>query len=328
MEAVRRRQESFDGRLDRKSVNAGIEDRFMLDHDDVGVIDGARRHGRHQRQRVVGDIAQRQSAGLPPGMRIDQRGHEGRIEAPPLRHDPLKGAAAPAEPEGNDDASQRDAEQSDAGVQGNRRPGAVNQGRRDRKDECCSAGQNGQNGARVLRDEEGSRAREHQRHVGGGQLQCAVIMFDRRRRGDGGRHQAGQQYRPFEIADDERDRGRAEEQRRDREGQVLGAAFCQQNNTDCRQQYQGQDHTGKVTGDGRNSMIDHTPCLLVQAGRRRPSFTITAAEYGSRRSPIGAKIAVALFDSDVFLAVRGGGAGEPILIGASIRWWAAGSLPG
>ena len=96
MEAIRWGQKRFDGRFDRKSKNAGIEDQFMLDDDNVGVVDGARRDGRHQRQRVICNIAQRQSAGLPPGMRIDQRSHEGRVKAPPLGHDPLEGNAAAA----------------------------------------------------------------------------------------------------------------------------------------------------------------------------------------------------------------------------------------
>jgi hypothetical protein len=34
---------------------------------------------------------------------------------------------------------------------------------------------------------------------------------------------------------------------------VLGAAFRQQNDTDSCQQYQGQDHVGKVAGGERNS---------------------------------------------------------------------------
>jgi hypothetical protein len=38
-------------------------------------------------------------------MRIDQRSHEGRIKAPPLRHHPLEGNAAAAEPEGHDGAN-------------------------------------------------------------------------------------------------------------------------------------------------------------------------------------------------------------------------------
>ncbi len=42
MEAILRGQKRFDGRFDRKCENAGIEDRFMLDHDNVGVVDGAR----------------------------------------------------------------------------------------------------------------------------------------------------------------------------------------------------------------------------------------------------------------------------------------------
>ena len=140
----------------------------------------------------------------------------------------------------------------------------------DSQDECCSAGQNGQNGARVLRDEKGSCAREHQRHVGDGQLQRAVIMFDRRCGGDGGGHQAGQQHRPFEIAHDERDRGRAEEQRRDREWQVLGAAFGQQDDTDCRQQYQGQDHADMVAGDGRNTMSGSRRAKSTRRPHRTP----------------------------------------------------------
>ena len=96
MEAIRRRQKRFDGRFDRKSENAGIEDEFMLDDDNIGVVDGARRDGRRRRQRVICDIAQRQSAGLPPGMQVDQRSHEGRIEAPPLGDDLLEGNAAAA----------------------------------------------------------------------------------------------------------------------------------------------------------------------------------------------------------------------------------------
>jgi hypothetical protein len=36
---------------------------------------------------------------------------------------------------------------------------------------------------------------------------------------------------------------------------VLGAAFCQHNDTDGRQQYQGQDHVSKVAGGERKSTM-------------------------------------------------------------------------
>ncbi|MGH9614935.1 MAG: hypothetical protein ACRD4P_17870, partial [Bryobacteraceae bacterium] len=78
IETVLRGQKRFDSRFDRKSKNAGIEDRFVLDDDDVGVFDRARRYGCHERQWFIRNIAQRQSTKSPPGMRIDQRGHEGR----------------------------------------------------------------------------------------------------------------------------------------------------------------------------------------------------------------------------------------------------------
>src|SRR6185369_823178 len=117
VETIPWRQKSFDRRLDRKPQNAGIEDRFMLDDDDVGVVDGARRDRRHERQRVICDIAQSQSAGLSPGMWIDQRSHERRIKAPPLGHDPLEGDAAAAEPEGYCNANKRNAEEKNSDIQ-------------------------------------------------------------------------------------------------------------------------------------------------------------------------------------------------------------------
>ena len=64
METVFRRQKCFDGWLNRKPEHARIEDRFVLDDDDVGIVEAARRYGRHQRQRVFGDIAQSEPAGL------------------------------------------------------------------------------------------------------------------------------------------------------------------------------------------------------------------------------------------------------------------------
>src|ERR1700722_1400721 len=48
----------------------------------------------------------------------------------------------------------------------------------------------------------------------------------------------------------------------------------------------------------------------------------------SRRRPIGAKIAGASFDTYVFLAARGDGVGEPILIGAGCRYQAVESRLG
>jgi hypothetical protein len=38
VEAILGRQEFLDCRFDRKAENAGIEDRFVLDDDDVGIV--------------------------------------------------------------------------------------------------------------------------------------------------------------------------------------------------------------------------------------------------------------------------------------------------
>ena len=54
IERILRRQKGFDNRFDRKPVDARIEDRFVLDHDDVGIVEAARRYGRGQRQRIAG----------------------------------------------------------------------------------------------------------------------------------------------------------------------------------------------------------------------------------------------------------------------------------
>ena len=85
-----RRQECLDNRLHRKSEDARIEHRLMLDDDNVGKIEAARRHRRHQRQRIFCYVAEREAAELPPGKRVEKRGREGRIETPRLRHDALK----------------------------------------------------------------------------------------------------------------------------------------------------------------------------------------------------------------------------------------------
>src|SRR6267154_805205 len=85
METMFRRQKRFDNWLDRETKDARIEDRLMLDNDNVRIVRPARRYGRHQRQRVFGYIAQREPAGLPPGKRVEQRGDEARKKTPGQR---------------------------------------------------------------------------------------------------------------------------------------------------------------------------------------------------------------------------------------------------
>ena len=58
METIFRGQKCFDNWLNREPKHARIEDRFVLDDDNVGIVEGARWHGRHQRQRIFGYIAQ------------------------------------------------------------------------------------------------------------------------------------------------------------------------------------------------------------------------------------------------------------------------------
>src|SRR5438445_10334192 len=88
-------------------------------------------------------------------------------------------------------------------------------------------------------------------------------MFDSRCGGDCGGQHASQRYRSVEVAHGEWDCGRAKEERRDREWQVLGAAFCQHNDTDSCQQYQSQDHASKVAGGERNSTTAFRPIKLA-----------------------------------------------------------------
>lgn len=90
METIFRGKERVGNRLNRKSIYPRIEDRFVLDHDNVGIVGGACGHGRHQRQRVVGDIAQSQAAELSPGKGVEKRGYEGGKKALPLSRDPLE----------------------------------------------------------------------------------------------------------------------------------------------------------------------------------------------------------------------------------------------
>ena len=54
-------------------------------------------------------------------------------------------------------------------------------------------------------------------------------------------------------------------------------------------------------------------------------FTTTPCGYGSRHSPIGAKISGSWFGIFVFvLAARGDGVEESGRLGGGRRWWAAG----
>ena len=90
MEAAFRRQKGFDNGLNWKPIHAWIEDGFMLDDDNVGIVEGARWYSRHQRQAVAGDIAQGQAAELPPGQGVENGGCERRKETPPQGGDRLE----------------------------------------------------------------------------------------------------------------------------------------------------------------------------------------------------------------------------------------------
>ena len=78
MESLLRRQKCFDRWFNRQPEYARIEDQFVLNYDNVGIVESARGHGRHQRQRILGHIAENEPAELPPGKRVEQRGDEGR----------------------------------------------------------------------------------------------------------------------------------------------------------------------------------------------------------------------------------------------------------
>ena len=90
MKAALRREKRFDNWLNGKPINARIKDQFVLDHDNVGIVEGACRNSRHQRQAVAGDIAQGQAAELSPGKRVEKGGGEGRKETPPQGCDRLE----------------------------------------------------------------------------------------------------------------------------------------------------------------------------------------------------------------------------------------------
>ena len=90
METVLRRQKCFDGWIDRQPKYARIENQFVLDHDNVGSVEGACGHRRHQRQRILGYIAEDEPAELSPGKRVEQRGDEAREKTPLLRRNALE----------------------------------------------------------------------------------------------------------------------------------------------------------------------------------------------------------------------------------------------
>src|SRR5690349_10123064 len=69
---VRRGQECLNDRLDRQSKRSRIEDRFVLDDDDVSRLGGARRHAFLQGQRLICDVTQSQPPELPPRSRINE----------------------------------------------------------------------------------------------------------------------------------------------------------------------------------------------------------------------------------------------------------------
>jgi hypothetical protein len=64
--------------------------REALDDDNIGIVEGARRDRRHQRQAVVIDIAQGQAAEPSPGKRVEQGGYESRKKTSPQGYDRLE----------------------------------------------------------------------------------------------------------------------------------------------------------------------------------------------------------------------------------------------
>ena len=119
IKATLRRQKRFDNGLNGEAKNARIEDRFVLDDDNVWIVEGAGWNSRHQRQPFAGDIAQRQTAELSPGKWVEKRGDEGRIKTASLGRDRLKGNAPAACPVRRRQTS--NAEQDDVEFRRNRR---------------------------------------------------------------------------------------------------------------------------------------------------------------------------------------------------------------
>jgi len=108
------RQELLDDRFERQAIQTRIENRFVLDKDDVGKPVAASGHGRQQRQRRSRNITECEPADLPPGQNVKQRSHKRREEA--ARHIdglPKSGGAADT-PVNQHAAHNREREHEDA----------------------------------------------------------------------------------------------------------------------------------------------------------------------------------------------------------------------
>src|SRR5258708_24143680 len=119
MDTTYRGQKCFDDWFSRKPIHARSEDGFVLDDDNVGIVEAARRYSSHQRQRVFCDIAQRQPAELAPGKRVEKRDHEGREKAPPLSRDRLERTCPSACPDSDSQDGTSKSQQNSAEPQRN-----------------------------------------------------------------------------------------------------------------------------------------------------------------------------------------------------------------
>jgi hypothetical protein len=90
---------------------------------------------------------------------------------------------------------------------------------------------------------------------------------------------------PVEIANDEQDYGGTKGERRDREWQVLDAAFRQQNDTDNCQQYQGQDHVSSVASESRIQQ-----CYIVKISKNNRQRLLPVGFGPCQRCPPASKI--------------------------------------
>ena len=155
----------------------GSNTELMLDDDNVGKVEAARGHRRHQRQRIFCHVAQSEATELAPGKRVEKRGHEGRIETPRLRHDALERSDTTARLVGCAQSHTRNAEYENPELQGNRRPGRVEQNRDCGQHERDAPCENRRYRERILHHKERDRPGKHQRQIGYDELEPAMPVF-------------------------------------------------------------------------------------------------------------------------------------------------------
>ena len=173
-----RGQKCFDNWLNGEPKHARIEDGFVLDDDNVGIVEGARWYGRHQRQGVFSYIAQGELAELSPGKRVEKGGYEGRKKTPPQRCDLLERNGPAACPVCCCQTNKCDAEQKNLEFQRNWRPGHVEQSRDCGQNECDASRENSYYCERVLYEKKWNGPCKRQRKIRHGQFQPAMIMLD------------------------------------------------------------------------------------------------------------------------------------------------------